>query len=44
METISQMTIAKRQGFIEQPNFDRLYNTADRLARMLSGLKNSLDS
>ena len=44
METVSQFTIAKRQGFIEQPDFDRLYNAADRLGRMLSGLKNSLDS
>jgi four helix bundle protein len=44
METVSQLTIAKRQGFIEQPDFDRLYQAADQLARMLSGLKNSLDS
>ncbi|MBC8116474.1 MAG: four helix bundle protein [Candidatus Saccharimonas sp.] len=44
LETVSQFTIAKRQGFIEQPDFDRLYAAAERLGRMLSGLKNSLES
>jgi len=44
LETVSQFTIAKRQGFIEQPDFDRLYAAAERLSRMLSGLKNSLES
>ena len=34
--------IAKRQNFLDQANFDRLYAAADRLSRMLSGLKNSL--
>ena len=44
LETVSQFTIAKRQGFIEQPDFERLYAAAERLSRMLSGLKNSLES
>lgn len=44
LETVSQLTIANRQGLLEPVNFDRLYTTADRLGRMLSGLKNSLDS
>jgi len=44
LETVSQLSIAKRQNFLDQPNFDRLYAAADRLSRMLSGLKNSLDS
>jgi hypothetical protein len=34
----------KRQGFIEQSDFDRLYAAAEQLGRMLSGLKNSLES
>jgi four helix bundle protein len=42
LETVSQFTIAKRQGFIEQPDFDRLYAAAERLSRMLSGLKIAL--
>ena len=44
LETISQLTIARRQSFLEQGDFDRLYAAAERLSRMLSGLKNSLDS
>jgi 23S rRNA-intervening sequence protein len=32
------------RSFPSDERFDRLYNAADRLARMLSGLKNSLDS
>ena len=44
LETVSQFTIAKRQGFIEQPDYARLYTTAERLGRMMSGLKNSIQS
>lgn len=44
LETVSQLTIAKRQNFIVQGHFDRLYSTAERLSRMLSGLKNKLNS
>ena len=44
LETVSQFTIAKRQGFLEQKDYDRLYTLAERLGRMLSGLKNSLES
>lgn len=44
LETVSQFTIARRQQFLEQSDFDHLYSIADRLSRMLSGLKNSLES
>ncbi len=44
LETVSQLTIAKRQNFLEHSGFDRLYAKADQLSRILSGLKNSLDS
>jgi len=44
LETVSQLTIAKRQNVLDQGNFDRLYSTAERLSRMLSGLKNKLNS
>jgi four helix bundle protein len=44
LETVSQLTIAKHQDFLKSSTFDRLYTAAERLGRMLSGLKNSLDS
>ena len=44
LETVSQLSIAKRQNFLDQANFDRLYATSERLGRMLSGLKNSLNA
>lgn len=42
METVSQSHIAQRQEFLEQPAFEDLYQRADQLARMLSGLRASL--
>ena len=42
METISQAQIAKIQNFIQDGNFDELYQRADQLARMLSGLRSTL--
>jgi four helix bundle protein len=42
MEVVSQANIAKRQGFLAQSDFDRLYHESERLARMLSGLRSSL--
>ncbi|MGH7201294.1 MAG: four helix bundle protein [Planctomycetaceae bacterium] len=42
METVSQMFIARRQSFLSDSDFDDLYSRADELARMLSGLRNSL--
>jgi hypothetical protein len=42
METISQAQIAKIQNFIQDGNFDELYQSADQLAPMLSGLRSTL--
>lgn len=42
MEVGSQSHIANRQGFICQKEFDELCGKADELARMLSGLRASL--
>ena len=42
MEVVSQMYVAKRQGFLEPHDFDNLYNDAEELARMHSGLKTGL--
>lgn len=42
MEIVSQAVIAKRQGFLAEADFDRLYQSSERLARMLSGLRGSL--
>ena len=42
MEVVSQMHVAKRQGFIRPQDFDGLYNQAEEVARMQSGLKAGL--
>ena len=42
METISQAHIGKRCGFINTEQFDSLRDEAERIARMLSGLKSRL--
>jgi four helix bundle protein len=42
MECVSQSHIAKRQEFLPQAAFEDLYQRADQVARMLSGLRNSL--
>jgi len=42
METVSQAHIAKQQMFVNNREFERLTESADRLARMLSGLRRHL--
>jgi len=42
MECVSQSNIARRQDFLKQAAFNQLYQQADQLARMLSGLRASL--
>jgi four helix bundle protein len=42
METVSQMYVAKARSFITAATFQGLYGEADRVARMLSGLKKRL--
>ncbi len=41
-ELVSQIFIARRQGFINQETFQKLYCDAQEIGRMLSGLRNSL--
>src|SRR5258708_40139291 len=43
-EVISQATIAKRQGFLSEAAFVKLYAAAEEQSKMLSGLKKSLNS
>jgi four helix bundle protein len=42
METVSHLRIAKDQGFLSDNDHKRLYETSERLAKMLSGLRASL--
>jgi four helix bundle protein len=43
-EVVSQSLIAQRQGFLSEDHRQNIYNTAEELSRMLSGLKRSLFS
>ena len=42
LEVVSQGFVAKGQLFMNETNFQGIYDQADELARMLSGLKSSL--
>lgn len=42
METVTHLTIAEQQGFLARQDHEQLRERADRLARMLSGLRGSL--
>ena len=42
METVSQLCIGIKRDYVTRPDFERLTQTADDLARMLSGLRKSL--
>ena len=42
LENISEAFIARDQGFLKLPDFSRLYADAEKLARMLSGLRTTL--
>jgi four helix bundle protein len=42
MEVVSQMHVAKRQDFLQPADFTSLYQRAEHVARMLSGLKTGL--
>ena len=41
-EVVSQTTIAKRQGFISDSDYDAVYAAAEKQSKMLSGLRKSL--
>ena len=43
MEVVSQLHVAKRQGFISEGVFQRLYSHAEKIARILSGLRSKLN-
>jgi four helix bundle protein len=42
MELVTQSTIARRQGFLTDADYDETYNLAQQIARMLSGLKSAM--
>lgn len=42
-EVVTQATIARNEGFLPNPDFDKIYREADDIARMLSGLRRSLE-
>ena len=41
-EVVSQSFIGRRQGFLSEPEFQRLYAAAEEQGKMLSGLRRSL--
>src|ERR1700685_4259352 len=43
-EVVSQATISKRQGFLSEADFAKLYVAAEEQSKMLSGLRKSLNS
>ena len=42
MESVSHLMIAFRQSFVREAQYQELYSRAERLGRMLSGLRTSL--
>jgi four helix bundle protein len=42
-EVVTQAYIAKNQGFLPEDQFIRIHSDAEEIARMLSGLRNSLE-
>ncbi len=42
MECVSHLTIAQRQRFISDADYCEAYETAERLGRVLSGLRRSI--
>ena len=41
-EVVSQSFIGRRQGFLQEVDFQRLYSAAEEQSKMLSGLRRSL--
>ena len=41
-EVVSQCFVSRREGFLKEDDFKRLYAAAEEQGRMLSGLRNSL--
>lgn len=42
-EVVTQSHVARRQGFLPEEQFARIYADAEEISRMLSGLRDSLD-
>jgi four helix bundle protein len=42
MEVVSQLTVAHHQSLVSKERYDALYSESQELARMLSGLRNTL--
>jgi len=42
-EVVTQSQVARRQGFLPEEQFVRIYADAEEISRMLSGLRDSLD-
>lgn len=43
-EVVSQATIGRNQSFLTGTDYQQLYQAAEKQSRMLSGLRNSLES
>jgi four helix bundle protein len=41
-EVVSQAFIAKEQGFLSESDFKQIYDSSEKLGKMLSGLRRSL--
>jgi four helix bundle protein len=41
-EVVSQSFVGKRQGFLSESDFNRLYSAAEEQGKMLSGLRRSI--
>ena len=42
-ECVTQAAIARNQGFLDEKAYNALYASADEIARMLAGLRSSLE-
>jgi four helix bundle protein len=42
IEVVSQATIGRNQGFLDQSGYQQVYDAAEMQIRMLSGLRKSL--
>ena len=43
-EVVTQAFIARRQGFLSEISFEKIYSDADEISRMLTGLRDSLST
>ncbi|SRR6266498_142385 len=43
LETVSQIKVAQKEEFVNKEAYEKLYDEAEPLAKMLSGLRRSLD-